>query len=95
MDSKLVKRGETGLFRNLKGLLNMEINRCEDGISHFRMKYSENYINATITKVEYAHNILHNFSRCSQLVLRLRGSLEKLRNMEHTKWLGTTEDLLK
>ena len=59
MDSKMVKRGETGLFRNLKGLLNMEINRCEDGISHFSMKYSENYINTTITKVEYAHNIYY------------------------------------
>ena len=86
MDSKMW--GETGLFRNLKGLLNMEINRCEDGISHFRMKYSENYINITITKVEYAHNILHNFSRCSQLVLKLKGSLEKLRHME----LETNED---
>ena len=76
MNSKLVTRGETGLLqrniRNLKGLLNTEINRCEDGISHFRLKYSEDYINATITKVEYAHNILHNFSRCSQLVLTLR-----------------------
>ena len=77
----------------MKGLLNMEINRCKDGISHFRMKYSENYINTTITKVKYAHNILHNFSRCSQLVLKLRESLEKLRHMETWKTLkhGNTE----
>ena len=78
----MVKRGETGLFRNLKGLLNMEINKCEDGISHFRTKYSKNYINKTTTKVNYANNILNNISRCSQLVSKLKGSLEKLRHME-------------
>ena len=97
MNSKLATREETGLLkrnqRNIRNLFNMEINRCEDGISHFRLKYSEDYITTTITKVEYAHQILHNFSRCSQLVLRLGGSLEKLRNLEHTKWLGTNEDL--
>ena len=76
------------MFRNLKGLINMEINRCEDEISHFRTKYSKNYINKTTTKVKYANNILYNINWCSQLVLKLKGSLEKLRHME----LETNED---
>ena len=66
----------------------METNRCEDEILHFRTKYSKNYINKTTTKVKYANNILNNISRCSQLVLKLKGSLEKLRHME----LETNED---
>ena len=66
----------------------METNRCEDEILHFRTKYSKNYINKTNTKVNYANNILNNISQCSQLVLKLKGSLEKLRHME----LETKED---
>ena len=66
----------------------METNRCEDEILHFRTKYSKNYINKTTNKVNYANNILINISRCSQLVLKLKGSLEKLRHME----LETNED---
>ena len=75
MDPKM--RRETRMFRNLKGLLNMGMDRCEDEISHFRTRYSENCINITI-----AHNILNKFGRCSQLVLKLKGSLEKMRHME-------------
>ena len=90
-------RGETGLLqrsiRNLKGLHNREVNRCEDGISHFRLKYAEDYITATIAKLEYAHNILDNFSRCSTRFLNLEGALERLRDLEHTTWVGIGEDL--
>ena len=39
--SKPGARGKTGLLQmsihNLNGLLNREVNRCEDGISHFRL----------------------------------------------------------
>ena len=85
MDPGIVKRRETRLFRNLKSLINMETNRCEDEILHFRTKYTKNYINKTTNKVNYANNILNNISRCSQLVLKLKGSLEKLRHMELEK----------
>ena len=92
-------RGETRLLqrniRNLKGLLNTEMNRCEDGISHFRLQYAEDYITATIAKLEYAHNILDNFSRCSTRFLSLEGALERLRDLECTTWIGTDEDLNK
>ena len=79
-------RGETGLLqrsiRNLKGLLTGEVNRCKDGIAHFRLKYAEDYTTVTIVKIGYAQSIIDNHNRCLTRFLNLERALEKLRELE-------------
>ena len=54
-------------LRNLKGQLTKEINQCNDKITHFKGKYSEDYLTISVVKTEFAQSVFD--SHVSSMIL--------------------------
>ena len=80
-------------LRNLKGQLTKEINQCNDKITHFKGKYSEDYLTISVVKTEFAQSILDSHVRCKTRYLNLEKALNELRELECDTWQGSDDEL--
>ena len=69
-------------LRNLKGQLTKEVNMCNDKITHFKTKYSEDYMAISVVKNNFAQSILDSHIRCETSYLNLEKILDELRELE-------------
>ena len=63
------------LLRNLKGQLTKEVNMCYQKITHFKTKYSDDYLANSVVKTNYAQSILDSHTRCETRYLNLEKAL--------------------
>ena len=80
-------------LRNLKGQLTKEVNMCLKKITHFKRKYSDDYLANSVVKTNYAQSILDSQTRCETRYLNLEKALSELRELECETWAGSDEDL--
>ena len=80
-------------LQNLKGQLTKEVNTCYQKITHFKTKYSDDYLANSVVKTNYAQSILDRPTRCEKRYLNLEKALSELRELECETWAGSDEDL--
>ena len=80
-------------LRNLKGKLTKEVNMCNDKITHFKTKYSEDYMAISVVKTNFAQSILDSHIRCETRYLNLEKALTELRELECDTWQGSDDEL--
>ena len=80
-------------LQNLKGQLTKEVNMCLQKITHFKTKYSDDYLANSVVKTNYAQSVLDSHTCCETRYLNLEKALSELRELECETWAGSDEDL--
>ena len=66
---------------------------CYQKITHFKTKYSDDYLANSVVKTNYAQSILDSHTRCETRYLNLENALSEFRELECETWAGSDEDL--